>query len=311
MGSSELKSGTLFDIQGFSVHDGPGCRTLIFMKGCGLECRWCSNPEGLLPFPHPLYNSSKCIFDNLCVVACRQHAITATAGSLTFDTMLCSSCESHECEEACCTGALRIAGYSISEGDLFKKIQRDRQYWGSNGGITLTGGEPLRQTDFVVSFLKKCHEAYIHTAAETCGNIPWKSLESTMDYLDWIFFDLKHMDEEAHAEWTGSSNQLILENAKKLSSRFGGRLIFRMPVVPGFNDSVEVAEGIADFLNELNRNEINLLPVHHLGREKYRLMGMNYYSGDLPIPTREVMMNLQAIFHKKNIQCYIGTDTPF
>jgi pyruvate formate lyase activating enzyme len=311
MGSEKLTDGYLFDIQGFSVHDGPGCRTLIFLKGCTLQCTWCSNPEGLNPLPEPLYNPSKCIFDKLCIEACRKKAITAGDHTLHFNHHLCSDCDTYECATACCTGALKIGGYRITADALMKNIQRDRQYWGSSGGITLTGGEPFLQPFFVRTLLQRCHQSFIHTTAETCGNVAWKNIEPSLEFLDWIFYDLKHMNEAKHVSMTGTGNKLILENARTLASDFNGRLVFRMPVVPGFNDDVEHIRQLSAFLHSIGKNEINVLPLHHLGREKYNLLGMNYYTEDFNGPSEESLLQIQSIFRDHNINCYKGNETPF
>ena len=308
---AKLTNGTLFDIQGFSVHDGPGCRTLIFLKGCSLRCTWCSNPEGLNIFPEPLYNSSKCIFDTLCIEACGKHAITAGNHNLHFDRNLCRDCVTYECAGACCTGALKIGGYKISGDELMKKIQRDRQYWGSEGGITLTGGEPFLQPLFVKPLLQWSHRSFIHTAVETCGNIAWKNIKPCLEYIDWVFFDLKHMDNHRHSEMTGSGNKLILENARKLAMEFTGRLVFRMPVVPGFNDDDDHIIQLSVFLNSIGKDEINILPLHHLGREKYKLLGKTYYTQNFVPLQKETLSRIQSAFRNYKINCYIGTDTPF
>jgi len=311
MGSAKLTDGYLFDIQGFSVHDGPGCRTLIFLKGCSLHCSWCSNPEGLHTFPEPLYNISKCISDNLCIEACEKSAIRAGIHKLSFDNRLCRDCTSYECASACCTGAVRIGGYKISGEELIKKIQRDRHYWGNAGGITLTGGEPFLQPLFVQALLQSCHQAYIHTAAETCGNVPWKSIEPSLEYLDWIFYDLKQLDDSRHIAMTGAGNKLILENARKLATKFSGRMVFRMPVVPGYNDDEKHIVQLCGFLNSVGKYEINILPLHHMGREKYSLLDKDYYAKDFNPPSKESLSHIHSIFRNQGIQCYIDHETPF
>ncbi|MCX6252668.1 MAG: glycyl-radical enzyme activating protein [Bacteroidetes bacterium] len=311
MEKPELTGGIIFDIQGFSVHDGPGCRTLIFFKGCSLRCAWCSNPEGLNQYPEPLYNASKCIFDGLCIDACPYHAITSAGDHLIFNRDFCNHCTSYNCASACCTDALRIAGNFIDTEELFLKIQRDRQYWGSNGGITLTGGEPFLQPDFAANILKKCYQSYIHTAVETCGNIPWENIAPSLSYIDWIFYDLKHPDTDRHFSMTSTGNKLIFENAIRLSKNFKGRMIFRMPVIPGFNDDAQTIASLSEFIHTTGRDEINILPVHHLGREKYNLAGRNYYTDNFNIPGKEEMNNIRNLLEDKGIHCYIGSDTPF
>lgn len=311
MVQEKLSGGYIFDIQGFSVHDGPGCRTLIFFKGCSLHCSWCSNPEGISPFPELLYNLEKCNSDLLCLESCKARAIIIQEGFLHFDSAKCNVCSTHDCARACCTGALQPGGYFISTGELYSKIQRDRQYWGGKGGITLTGGEPFCQPEFTLDLLKICYDRYIHTAAETCGNIPWKNIEPSLPYLDWIFFDLKQMDQEKHQNATGKSNDLILENANRLASKFPGRLVFRMPVIPGFNDNKDHILKMITFIKSTGRKEINILPVHHLGRDKYPLTGRKYSLDSSRIPAALEMQKIQSFFSGEGIQCYIGSETPF
>jgi pyruvate formate lyase activating enzyme len=220
-------------------------------------------------------------------------------------------CETYECTKACCAGALKLGGYKISVDDLLKIVQRDRHYWGSDGGITLTGGEPFLQADFVKTLLQACHKSYIHTAVETCGNIPWSNIQPSLEYLDWIFFDLKHMESVNHEMMTGSGNRLILENARRLASGFTGRLVFRMPVVPGFNDDDKHILQISDFMNSIGKDEINILPLHHLGREKYNLLGESYYTKTFSSPSKDSLFHIQSVFTDQKIKCYIGTETPF
>jgi len=311
MGSEDLTEGIVFDIQGFSVHDGPGCRTLIFLKGCPLRCPWCSNPEGISPHREPLYNPANCTLDALCIGACTLQAITRKDNTLHFDRSRCVDCSGYTCADACCTPALKIAGTRITAADLFTRITRDRPYWGDRGGITLSGGEPFLQPGFASAFLHRCYDAYIHAAAETCGHIPWANLAAAIPFLDWIFFDLKHMDPEIHRKLTGASNEQILQNARLLADSFSGRLIFRMPVIPGVNTAGENLEATASFILSTGRNEINILPLHHLGREKYPRVGKTYYTRSFDTPSNKTMEEISRAFNSFGITCYTGSDTPF
>lgn len=305
MDQSQLIEGCLFDIQGFSVHDGPGCRTLIFLKGCTLQCAWCSNPEGIDPHPVLMYNSEKCIHDGLCVEVCPHHALKITDNQLDILRNLCHDCEIPLCTAECLTGALRRAGYFTSIEELFKTIRRDRQFWGNEGGITLTGGEPLLQLRFAKEILKRCYEAYIHTAIETCGNIPWKNFEDTIPWIDFIYFDLKLMDSDKHRELTGAGNELILENLRRLADQFKGRLVIRMPIIPGINNTDSNISSTISLMKETGINEINLLPLHHLGKEKYHLLGKKYPLNGHLTPDREEMTRLLGIFRLHGLNCLI------
>ncbi len=314
----ELIMGTIFDIQGFSVHDGPGCRTLIFFKGCSMECAWCSNPEGIFPYPEPLYRDSKCISDGLCVAACPHEAITVSehneGNRLIFNRKICAGCNTRDCMKACCSGALNIGGYEISAEDLYARISRDRSYWGASGGITLTGGEPFVQPEFAFELLKRCYDGYIHTAVETCGNVPWKNYEKALTYIDWIFFDLKTLHESAIDHITSSTVSPIprvLDNARRLAAEFSGRMIFRLPLIPGFNDDPENISETARFILSTGRKEINILPLHHMGREKYNLVGKNYYTSGFQIPGKDELEKIASVFESRGVTCYIGGETPF
>jgi pyruvate formate lyase activating enzyme len=194
---------------------------------------------------------------------------------------------------------------------LFRIILRDRQYWGNQGGITLTGGEPFFQPVFAELLLKKCYDSFIHTAVETCGNIPWKDIKRSLDHLDWILYDLKHTDSHKHKQLTGTGNRLILDNARRLAKNFKGRLVFRTPIIPGFNDDEQTILRLSEFLESIGKNEINILPVHHLGREKYSLLGKDYYSNDFQIPRKENLLKIKAFFESRGIYCYLGSETPF
>jgi len=199
----------------------------------------------------------------------------------------------------------------VTVEEVMRKLQRDRQYWGPGGGVTLSGGEPMAQYRFTRALLQRCHRSYIHTGMETCGHAPWKDFEGVLDYLDWIFFDLKHMDPDIHRSATGVSNRLILQNAEKIAERENPRVIFRMPIIPGINDSLQNIEATARFLERHYQKEINILPLHHLGSSKYRLLRLKYGAKDLAPPSPERMREIGDIFSRYSIACYIDNATPF
>jgi pyruvate formate lyase activating enzyme len=307
------QTGLLFDIQGFSVHDGPGCRTVIFLKGCPLRCNWCANPEGIVPYRQVLYSSAHCIQCHSCQDGCRSRAIQVHPPdfSLTIDDASCRQCVDFECVDTCNYEALNICGYDMAVNDLMKRIQRDRQYWGTKGGVTLSGGEPMGQYEFSKTLLKRCCDSFIHTCLETSGHAPWEYFEGVLDYLDWILFDLKHMDTEKHQARTGVPNKLILDNARKLSRQAKAHLVFRMPIIPGYNDSSGNIKKTAEFLKSIDCKEINILPLHHLGSTKYDRLRWEYNDAFLETPSPEHMRDIGDLFSKYSITCYIGPDTPF
>ena len=301
----------IFDIQGLSVHDGPGCRTLVFMQGCSLNCNWCSNPEGISKAPVLLYNVDKCRLDGNCVTDCTFDAIKIINDKLLINRENCKNCSDYSCLNNCYTKALSISAKEMGVTELMKIINRDRQFWGKDGGITLSGGEPILQIDFAEELLKQCYDSYIHTAIETCGNIPWSYFERVMPYLDWIFFDLKNPDNLMHKEAVGSGNELILGNVAKLSKEFKGRLIVRIPVIPGYNNTFEIVKEYIRFFKDNNITEVNLLPLHHLGREKYGLLGRSYLMDINSTPSKSEMEQVTVAFADSGIESYIGSYTPF
>lgn len=309
----EKLKGLLFDIQGFSVHDGPGCRTVIFLKGCSLHCPWCSNPEGINPFPEIMYYEERCMkIDYSCTNACPTAiSINKSGDVISIDRNQCVHCSEYKCVESCVYDAIKKVGFWTTVEELMKRIQRDRNYWGQSGGITLSGGEPLIQHSFVKELLKTCHNSYIHTTLETCGNVPWEYFKESLDYIDWIFYDIKHMDSKIHKKATGVSNELILENAHKIAKLGNHRIIFRMAVIPGYNDTAENITATAKFLQKIGKDEINILPFHQLGSSKYQFLGKRYECADLQPCPKEKLEELKEIFTAHNIKCYVGNHTPF
>lgn len=306
-------TGLLFDLQGFSFHDGPGSRTVVFLKGCPLRCRWCANPEGQAPHREVMYHQEECENDYSCVPACTDRALELPGDGMPviIRRERCSWCDGFECVNACNSRALQVTGFFITVKDLMKKIQRDRQYWGSRGGVTVSGGEPMGQYPFVKEFLSQCFDSYIHTAMETSGHAPWEHYHALLGHLDWVFFDLKCMNDDLHIAGTGRSNRLILENAKKMAGYFEGRLVFRMPVIPGFNDSRENITATAEFIASMGKHEVNLLPLHHMGMSKYGFLGMEYGCRELNPPGTQQLKRIEALFAEYSIECYCGSDTPF
>ena len=310
-GTKKKLKARIFDVQGLSVHDGPGCRTLIFMQGCSLNCIWCSNPEGISLNSSLLYFADNCRLDGNCVKDCEFDAISIENDKLIIDRRLCEKCLSFNCINNCYTKALRKSSEEYSVEKLLKIVQRDRQYWGHDGGISLSGGEPLLNIDFVEEFLKQCYNSYIHTAIETCANVPWSYFERTMAFLDWIFIDIKHLDTNIHRGLTGAGNELILSNLKRLAKEFKGRIIVRIPLIPAVNDGLDNVQDYIKLFKENNITEVNILPLHHYGREKYKLLQKDYLMTDLNSQKDEQLKEIQKAYSMAGIKCYSGSITPF
>lgn len=255
--------GRIFDIQRYSIHDGPGIRTIVFLKGCVLRCRWCCNPES----------------------------------------------QNYEIETMIVHGKPKTMGQDITVKEVMDTVEKDRQYYRrSGGGLTLSGGESLCQPDFARDLLRAAKESGINTAMESMGCAPYETIEQILPYLDTYLMDIKHTNPAKHKEFTGKSNELMLENAKKIASSGKTNLVIRVPVIPGFNDQVDEIEGIARFADNLpGVKKIHLLPYHRLGQDKYEGLGREYLMGDVLPPTNEQMEKLrQAVLRVSKLDCQIG-----
>jgi len=311
-----VEKGLIFDIQGYSVHDGPGCRTLVFLSGCPLRCAWCSNPEGFASRPKVMFRESKCVPHKYsCAAACPHGAVRVDPGKLKlpeFDRSVCALCESLDCVRACLKEALKVAGRPFTVESLMKILLRDQGYWGEGGGVTFTGGEPLAQPEFLLAVLKKCRSHYMHTALETSAQARTDLLLAVQKLVDWIFIDLKHMDAAAHEKGTGVTNELILRNIEAAAAAaWTGRLIIRMPVVPGFNDGRENLVATAAFMKKNGLPEVNLLPFHRLGSSKYAQLGMEYAYAGKEVSSGAAMAEAAGIFKAAGLRCSLGSKTPF
>ncbi len=289
------KTGVVFDIQRFSVHDGPGIRTTVFLKGCPLRCLWCHNPEGIFPGPELMFFEYKCLSCGTCARVCPEKAIVLvpTEGAKpALDRRKCTGCGI--CAEACPSGAWRRVGRTITVEELLSALERDALlYDRSEGGVTFSGGEPLFQPEFLLAALKACKERHIHTTVDTSGHAPTSVLAAIAPCTDLFLFDLKPMDEEEHRRYTGVSNHLIHENLRKLVE-WGKPVIVRVPLIPGVTDTDRNIQMLVAFLRELRGGikKVELLPYHDVA-EKYQRLGRPYDMPQLSRPPEERVQELR------------------
>ena len=281
------KTGLIFNIQQYSVHDGPGIRTTVFLKGCPLRCRWCCNPESMQSYAEVAYKPEKCIGTDVCDLCkrtCKVGAITdAAAGRISINRALCNNCL--ECSDACPAEALHTFGSQMTVQEVIKVVEADRAFYTrSGGGMTVSGGEPLMQSDFTVALLKEAKKHRIATTIETSGYADWAKLEEVARLLKFIIFDIKHMDDAKHREFTGVSNVLILENFARLRSSFPDlEILVRTPIIPGFNDSEEAVSKVIEFIKDMPNVKYEILPYHPLGQSKYGFLGRDFPMGEIKL----------------------------
>jgi len=299
--------GMVFHIQRFSIHDGPGIRTTVFLKGCALECFWCHNPEGRHAYPEVRYFPERCIACGSCAAACPRSAHVLENGVHIFFRERCGG--TGACVETCFSEALQMNGRLMSVQEVMSEVIADRPFYeSSGGGVTLSGGEPTLDSPFALAILEACKVEGLHTAIETCGECPWGALESLLPATDLVMMDIKSMSDETHRRVTGKGNGRILANARLLAGS-GASLVFRTPVVRGVNDSNEEVARIAAFIRELaglraaapgngaGQREIRyeLLRFHRLASDKYRSLGRQYRAASLdPLPNEEMLGLLET-----------------
>ncbi|MGN1220893.1 MAG: glycyl-radical enzyme activating protein [Candidatus Cryptobacteroides sp.] len=268
-----MKEGLITDIQRMSIHDGPGIRTTIFMKGCNFRCRWCHNPETWSKRPQLQYIAGKCTKCGTCGMVCPSQAVGVVDGEHKLDRNRCTECG--KCAEACPSQALDVIGTSYDVNTLLEYVLADKVFYDtSSGGITVSGGEPFLQSEFLFEFLSECKKNGLGTAVETNLSVPWNVISDFIGLVDLWMCDLKSMDEKKHMEWTRSGISAVTDNLSRLSES-GAEIIVRTPVIPGFNDSEEDIHRICTFLSGLTRPvRYELLPFHTFGFVKYDNVGI-------------------------------------
>lgn len=295
--------GLVFDIQRFSIHDGPGIRTIVFLKGCPLSCRWCSNPESQSVKPVIMYQEMNCIHCNKCITACKKGAISVNNKGF-IDRDICTACG--ECVNVCPTGALVLKGKKMTVEQVIKELKKDAiNYRRSGGGITLSGGEPLMQSEFSRELLKASKAQGWHTAIETTCHANSEIIEDVFKYIDLALMDIKNIDSDMHKKYTGVSNELILKNVKTVSKLT--QMVVRVPVIPEFNSSEQSILDICKYVKTLNNiDTVHLLPYHTYGENKYALLGREYPMKETRMLKSEEIDNLKRIVESQGIKCVIG-----
>ncbi|WP_394523832.1 glycyl-radical enzyme activating protein [Lacrimispora sp. JR3] len=296
-------TGTVFDIQRFSLHDGPGIRTIVFLKGCPLSCQWCSNPESQSINPVMMYKKSECIHCGRCIKVCKVKAISPE-NETWIDRDKCTGCG--ECANACPAGALVSKGKTMSVQQVVRELKKDATtYRRSGGGITLSGGEPLVQYQFASELLKASKSQGWNTAIETAGIGSAEAVETVIPYVDTVLLDIKHMDKEKHKRFTGASNEVVLQNAPRISQI--SDTVIRVPVIPSFNYSPEEILAIAEFAKTLTGiRTIHLLPYHTFGENKYGLMGKDYGLKHIKPLNPEDLNACKEVVERCGFRCVIG-----
>ncbi len=302
--------GYITDIQTYSLCDGPGIRTTVFLKGCLLNCRWCHNPEGNRRFPEVFPYSPNCEGCGTCMEICPAGAISmAGERRPRIDKGRCIDCFS--CAEACPHEAMVVWGREAGVEEIMAEVERDKPFYrNSGGGMTLSGGEPLAQPEFAAALLKAAKERGIHTALDTCGHAPWEKLKKALEGADFVLYDIKHMDPDRHRAFCGRSNGLILENARRVAES-GVAMRVRVPLIPGVNDDEENLKATAAFVAGLRQQaagglEVDVLPYHPYAGAKYRVFGLEY-----PFPQgegypEERLREIVEVFLLRDLEVTVG-----
>lgn len=299
------RCGILFDLRRYSIHDGPGIRTVVFFKGCPLRCWWCHNPESQSLEAELMVHPKRCILCSACLLVCPNGAIHRDDMRLFTDRTRCQGCG--KCTELCYAEGRQMVGRHYNIDEVMAIVERDQSFYEqSGGGVTFSGGEPLLQADFLLALLQTTKARGLHTALDTCGFAPWSIIDKVRTWTDLFLFDLKIMDDTRHRQYTGVSNESILFNLKSLA-RQGHAIILRMPIIPGINDDNENLTATARFTNDLpGEHRLDLLPYHNSAETKYNGLGKTFRLKGVHTAPDERMQEICAFLESFGVAVKIG-----
>jgi pyruvate formate lyase activating enzyme len=297
----------IFDIQEYSIQDGRGIRTTVFLKGCPLRCRWCDNPEGQRPYPELMHARVLCKKHHKCFSGCRNSAIGFDPdGYPVFTRASCQVCTERVCEERCPERAIKIVGRGWTAEALYNRVRAHALFYrNSGGGVTLSGGEPLAQPEFVGEFLNLCEKTELSVGMETCGLFDWDQVKIFIGKFDFIYFDIKCLDTKLHQDVTGCGNEEILHNLTRLAGMNPSKITVTIPVIPGVNTSMEMMGEVAALCHGMSIGKVRLLPYHSFGAFKYEALGREYLMERNLSVDRSLLENYRAVIREKGIDCWI------